>query len=107
MVTARARMAGNSRTLTALMTGLLLVSLAAAQTTHTTVRHRRVASEDPSFPPELQQAEAAIQKKDYATAEPLLKQVTERNPSNYQAWFDLGFVYNAQGQVDESIAAYR
>ena len=89
------------------MTGLLLVSLAAAQTTHTTVRHHKVASEDPSFPPELQQAEAAIQKKDYAAAEPLLKKVTERNPSNYQAWFDLGFVYNAQGQVEESIAAYR
>lgn len=72
-----------------------------------TVRHHKVAVEDPSVPPELAQAEAAIEKKDYAAAEPLLKKVTDRDPANYQAWFDLGFVYNAQGQIENSIAAYR
>jgi len=100
-------MAGNSRLLTVLATGLLVLNAQAAQTTHTTVRHQKIAVEDPSFPPELKEAEAAIQKRDYATAEPLLRKVTERNPSNYQAWFDLGFVYNAQGQVEQSVAAYR
>jgi len=100
-------MAGNSRILAGLTAGLLLLSPATAQTTHTTVRHSKVAVEDTSFPAELQQAEAAIQKKDYASAEPLLKKVAEQNPKNYQAWFDLGFVYNAKGQVEESIAAYR
>jgi tetratricopeptide (TPR) repeat protein len=72
-----------------------------------TVRHHKVPVEDTSQPPELTQAEAAIEKKDYATAEPLLKKVVTTQPQNYQAWFDLGFLYNALGNVDESIAAYR
>ncbi len=72
-----------------------------------TVRHHKIAQPDPSFPPELIQAESDIEKKDYAAAEPLLKKVVADDPKNYQAWFDLGFVYNAQGNLTESIAAYR
>jgi len=72
-----------------------------------TVRHHKVAEQDPAFPPELTQAEAAIEKKDYATAEPLLKKVVVADPANFQAWFDLGFVYNGLGNAEESIAAYR
>jgi tetratricopeptide (TPR) repeat protein len=75
--------------------------------THTTVRHRQVAVDDPSQPPALVQAEAAIEKRDYTTAEPLLKGVVEKDPKNYQAWFDLGFLYNAQNKPDDSIAAYQ
>ncbi len=41
------------------------------------------------------------------SAEPLLKQVVAADPGNYQAWFDLGFVYNGMGNTPESIAAYR
>src|SRR5215813_3681664 len=78
-----------------------------AQTVHTTVRHHKVAEPDSSFPPELTKAEEAIEKKDYATAEPLLEKVVAANDANYQAWFDLGFVRNAVGKTDESIAAYR
>ncbi|MGO9123882.1 MAG: tetratricopeptide repeat protein [Terriglobales bacterium] len=72
-----------------------------------TVRHHKIAEPDPSFPPELIQAEADIEKKDYAAAELLLEKVVTADPKNYQAWFDLGFVYNAQGNLTESIAAYR
>lgn len=72
-----------------------------------TVRHHKIEEQDSSSPPELTQAEAAIEKKDYATAEPLLKKVVADHPENYQAWFDLGFVYNALGNIPESIAAYR
>ncbi len=71
-----------------------------------TIRHTRVV-EQGSQPPELTQAEDAIQKRDYPTAEPLLRQVVDRDPSNYVAWFDLGFLENAVGKVEESIAAYR
>src|SRR5205814_4275149 len=71
------------------------------------VRHHKIAVEDPSSPPELLQAESAIEKKDYVTAEPLLKKVVDRDPKNYAAWFDLGFLYNAVGKSDESIGAYR
>jgi len=72
-----------------------------------TIRRHTVAEPDSSWPPELTQAEAAIDKKDYATAEPLLKKVVADAANNYQAWFDLGFVENALGNTQESIAAYR
>jgi len=72
-----------------------------------TVRHHKIAETDPSFPPELVQAESSIQKKDYATAGPLLQKVVTADPKNFQAWFDLGFVYGAQDRLSESIAAYR
>ena len=94
------------RILAVLLTTALGAVPATAQTGKT-VRHHKIAVEDPSLPPELTQAESAMEKKDYANAESLLKKVTERDPANYRAWFDLGFVYNAQGQTDTSIAAYR
>ncbi len=78
-----------------------------AKSTGQTVRHHKVAVEDSSFPPELTEAENAIEKKDYAAAEPLLKRVVAGDPANYQAWFDLGFVYNGLGRTGEAIAAYR
>ncbi len=83
-----------------------------------TAHHVRVAEEEPP-PPELARAEAFIQKQDYAAAEPLLRKVLASDPadvaasgssnsaSNYVAWFELAFVENALGKVDESIAAYR
>jgi len=78
-----------------------------AQSTGKTVRHHKIAESDPAFPPELTQAEAFIEQKNYASAEPLLQKVVTTDPANYQAWFDLGFVYNAQGKGEESISAYR
>jgi Flp pilus assembly protein TadD len=71
-----------------------------------TVRHHQVAVDDPSQPPELTQAENALEKQDYDTALPLLLKVTDRDPANYRAWFDLGFAYNAQNKPEDSIAAY-
>src|SRR5712691_6635279 len=82
-------------------------SLAPAQTTGKTIRHHKVEVEDPSSPPELIRAETAIEKKDYATAEPLLKTVVAADPQNFAAWFDLGFVCNALGRTGDAIDAYR
>src|SRR5216684_5043414 len=70
-----------------------------------TIRRTTILKEASS--PELGQAEEAIQKQDYAAAEPLLQKVVDRDPNNYVAWFDLGFVENALGKVDASIASYR
>src|ERR1700690_2037652 len=78
-----------------------------AQSSSKTVRHHKVAVDDPSSTPELLQAESAIEKQDYVTAEPLLKKVVGQDPENYAAWFDLGFLYNALGKTEDSIAAYR
>jgi Flp pilus assembly protein TadD len=90
-----------------LVLGFCLGNTVLGQSTGQTIRHHKVADQDSSFPPELTQAEVAIEKKDFATAEPLLKKVVAANPDNYQAWFDLGFVYNGLGNTQESIAAYR
>jgi tetratricopeptide (TPR) repeat protein len=90
------------------MTLLVMLSVGSlsGQTTGKTVRHHQVAA-DASTPPELTQAEAAIEKQDYATAEPLLNKVAAADPGNYQAWFDLGFIYNALGKTTDSVGAYR
>lgn len=99
-----------NRQLRRIVSGVLLAaatSLSAQVSSSKTVRHHRVVEQDPSQPPELSQAEGAIEKKDYASAEPLLKKVVAAQPANYQAWFDLGFVYNALGRSEDSIEAYR
>jgi Tfp pilus assembly protein PilF len=78
--------------------------------THTTIRHHRELVDN--TPPEIAQAEDAIQKNDFTSAETLLKKALDKDPSksqawSYQAWFDLGFVLNRLARPDESIAAYR
>jgi len=83
--------------------------------THTTVRHHREGVVEQ--PPEIAQAENALQKNDFAAAEALLKKVLDtdlqkKDPASkeawsYQAWFDLGFALNGLNRTDESIAAYR
>jgi Flp pilus assembly protein TadD len=92
-----------------LANAVLLISLAVSvftQTqTHTTIRHHREIIEDQ--PAEIAQAEDAIQKNDFASAETLLKKALDRDPKNYQAWFDLGFVLNRLGRTEDSIHAYR
>ncbi len=94
------------RALTPVIVLISLVPLFHAQTqSHTTVRHHREVIEEQ--PTEIAQAEQAIQKNDFAAAEPLLKKALERAPNNYQAWFDLGFVLNRLGRTDDSIHAYR
>jgi tetratricopeptide (TPR) repeat protein len=99
----------NSRTLLRLGALILLATQLRAQTSTSgaTVRHHKVAVEDASQPAALSQAEDAIEKHDYATAEPLLRSVVGKDPTNYQAWFDLGFLYNAQNKPEDSIAAYQ
>lgn len=61
--------------------------------------------EDPQ--PELSKAEEWIQKREYATAETALLKLLASDAENYVALFDLGFVENALGKQQESIAAYR
>jgi tetratricopeptide (TPR) repeat protein len=91
--------------LTAWVLMACLADSALAQQTHTTVRHYRERIDN--TPPEIAQAEDAIQKSDFAAAEPLLKKAIEKDPKNYQAWFDLGFVLNRLGRTEDSIHAYR
>ena len=92
--------------------GLLLLvifisaQLSAAQSSKPTVRHHRVEDTDPSAAL-LTEAESDIEAQNYSGAEPLLKKFLDAHPDSYSAWYDLGYVYHALGQKDESIAAYR
>jgi tetratricopeptide (TPR) repeat protein len=75
---------------------------------HRSAHHIHVEDEDsPTQPAELTEAETAIEKRDYAAAEPLLRKLLDRQPASYVGWFDLGFVENELGRLDDSIAAYR
>ncbi len=71
-----------------------------------TVRKRRVAEGSPGAEAVVR-AEAAIDKKDWSTAEQALKEALDKDPNYYRAWFDLGFVYHATDRPADSIAAYR
>src|ERR1035438_5211880 len=84
---------------------LIVLSTYAFAQSRPTIRHHREIID--KTPPEIAQAEDAIQKNDFASAEPLLKKALDKDPTNYQAWFDLGFVLNRLNRPDESIAAYR
>src|ERR1700675_201039 len=90
-----------------LANAILLIALTAAAIaqTHTTIRHYKERIDD--TPPEIAQAEDAIQKNDFTAAETLLKKAIDKDPKNYQAWFDLGFVLNRLGRVEDSIHVYR
>ncbi len=85
----------------------VLPSYAFAQESKPTVRHRTVQEATTEASPEVEQAEAAIQKADYPTAQTLLEKYVAANPDDYVAWFDLGYVYKATNQVDKAIDAYR
>jgi Flp pilus assembly protein TadD len=89
----------------AILFATIVLTAATFGQTHTTVRHYKERIDD--TPPEIAQAEDAIQKNDFTAAETLLKKALDKDPNNYQAWFDLGFVLNRLSRAYESIAAYR
>lgn len=86
---------------------LALAAAAAGQTLGTgqTVRHHKQVVQQSS--PEVDQAEAALEKRDLATAEQLLIKAVAAQPKDYRGWYDLGYVYNATGRSDQAIDAYR
>jgi tetratricopeptide (TPR) repeat protein len=84
----------------------LITATIAAQTSGKTIRHHRV-SEQNLDATKLTEAENDITKGDYGSAQPLLKQIVADQPTNYAAWYDLGFVYRAQGEKEDSVAAFR
>ena len=84
---------------------LMVLNACSMAQSHTTVRHYKERIDE--TPAEIAEGEDAIQKNDFAAAETLLRRGIEKDPNNYQAWFDLGFVLNRLSRADESIAAYR
>lgn len=92
-------------------TGILTLCLAGlfpvfAQQTGQTIRHHREAVVDPAQAL-IEQAESAIEKQDYATAEKFLQDAVAKDPKSFRAWYDLGFLYNTTHRQSEAIEAYR
>src|SRR6185312_14900387 len=85
----------------------LLFGLGSACAFAQTVRHHREVVETDSVTPEVKEAEAAIEKRDFAAAEKLLTPVVAANPKDDRAWYDLGFVYKATQRRPQAIDAYR
>lgn len=100
-------MAGSRNIILVLVAGLTLGSSADAQTKGKGAPRHRVAIEEPAVSAAVAEAEAAIEKQDYATAERKLAQAVASDPEDYRAWYDLGFVRNATGRKAEAIDAYR
>lgn len=78
---------------------VFLSALSAAQT------HKPAAH--PQQPSPVDQAEAAIDKQSWPEAESLLKDATAKDPQDYRAWFDLGFVYTSEDKTADAADAYR
>jgi Flp pilus assembly protein TadD len=87
---------------------ILLVAANTLSQVKTTIhRGKQTVNDVADEPTDVSRAEEAIQKGDFRTAEPLLKKALSQDQKNFQAWFDLGFVYNRLGRSEESIHAYR
>ena len=86
-----------------------LVACAASAAAQTPKKgtHRRVPSEEAIATRTVAEAEAAMEKKDWAAAERELRDVVAKDAKNYRAWFDLGFVFSETGRRPEAIGAYR
>lgn len=61
----------------------------------------------PAIAPEVLQAETAIAAGKLAEALPLLQSATTKDPKDFRAWYDLGYVYEASNDATSAIAAYR
>jgi Flp pilus assembly protein TadD len=97
----------NSRILALLLAWMVAASLSASNQSQRKASRQRIAVESADSSALLAQAEAAIEKEDYALAERLLKRRLADFPEDHRAWFDLGFVYRATDRRPEAVEAYR
>jgi Flp pilus assembly protein TadD len=100
-------MAANKRLLIGLVAATLVVCAVASAQTRKTGTHRRIPSDEAVAARAIADAEAAIEKKQWAAAERELREVVAKDSRNYRAWFDLGFVFNETGRRPDAIDAYR
>src|SRR3954467_5690474 len=100
-------MAGKRKPNSPLLCAPLCAMLLAASALGQTVRHYQEKVETDTASAAVTQAEAAIEKQDFATAEKLLLPVVTANPKDFTAWSVLGSVYRAKDRDDEALEAVR
>jgi len=95
--------------LSSLMTSLPVTAQARSNASGQTARRRSAPEAEAARAQAAQvdKAEDAIARNDFAAAEPLLKAATSAGSKDYRAWYDLGFVYSSTNRKDEAIEAYR
>jgi tetratricopeptide (TPR) repeat protein len=84
--------------------GAIVSVTGAAQESKPTRRKVRVVDQSATA---ISEAEALMEKKDFAAAEQKLTAITSTNPNDYRAWFDLGYIYSATDRTDKAVDAYR
>jgi tetratricopeptide (TPR) repeat protein len=62
---------------------------------------------DPGSSPEVNQAETAMGKHDFATAEALLQKAVDAKPDDSRAWLDLGYIYEKSMRGGKAVDAFR
>jgi len=72
-----------------------------------TKRKPRSATKTQTLPADLEKAEAAIQAQQFGVAEPLLLAEVKREPRDFRAWYDLGFVYQQTQRPQQALDAYK
>jgi tetratricopeptide (TPR) repeat protein len=88
-------------------------TVALAQKSSTSSPHSNVSSAgapssaQPSIPPEVASAEAAIAASDWKSAESKLNAYIAAHPADARALFDSGYVADAQNRLDDAAALYR
>jgi tetratricopeptide (TPR) repeat protein len=87
--------------------GLVMCAAPSQGQAHAAGTHRRIPSDEALAARAVTQAEAAMEKKDWAAAERELRDAVAKDPKNYLAWFDLGLVLNQTRRRPEAIEAYR
>jgi Flp pilus assembly protein TadD len=87
--------------------GTVAFACADAQTAAAKQKAPTARPAQPASRAQLDQAENLIAKSDFAGAEPLLLRVTEADPKDFRALYDLGYVYRALNRPADAIAALR
>jgi Flp pilus assembly protein TadD len=86
---------------------LLLCAIASAAQTRKSGTHRRIPSDEAIAARAIAEAEAAMERKEWAAAERELQDVVAKDPKNYRAWFDLGYLFHHTDRRPEALDAYR
>jgi len=86
---------------------VLALTVSAAAQESSSVQDAPAQPQTEGLPPEIAQAEAAMEKSDWKTAESILNGWLAAHPTDSRALFDSGYLADAQGRNDEAIALYR
>ena len=92
---------------TVLATVFLVAMLARAQAPRQAPQQATAQAPQQSVDPLLQQADAALNKKDYAAAAQALETYLAKTPADYRAEFNLAYAYSLMGRRAEAIALYQ